>query len=129
MPLFCQTSNISRTLASIQVVDHSDAVGASPVTAAPIRSSFLTQYLVSMFWSQKTERRDNKHLNLAFSVPYIRGLTIHFVLIFSVKEGMCKQPGLEGPRFVLARVKIVIFSLCHQAVNPLRLNVITFGQM
>ena len=33
-----QTSNISRTLVCIQIVDHSDVVGASLVGAAPTKS-------------------------------------------------------------------------------------------
>ena len=36
-----QVSNISRTLGN-KIVDHSDVVGASPVGAAPIASSFST---------------------------------------------------------------------------------------
>ena len=38
----CQTSNISHTLVGDEIVDHSDAVGASPVGAAPTTSSFST---------------------------------------------------------------------------------------
>ena len=37
-----QVSNISRTLVSNKILDHSDAVGASPVGAAPTTSSFST---------------------------------------------------------------------------------------
>ena len=37
-----QVSNISRTLVSNRIVDHSDVVGASPVGAAPTTSSFST---------------------------------------------------------------------------------------
>ena len=37
-----QVSNIRRTLVGNQIVDHSDAVGASPVGAAPTTSSFST---------------------------------------------------------------------------------------
>ena len=37
-----QPSNISHTLASNKIVDHSDVVGSSPVGAAPTTSSFLT---------------------------------------------------------------------------------------
>ena len=37
-----QVSNISRTLVGNKIVDHSDAVGASPVGAAPTTSSFST---------------------------------------------------------------------------------------
>ena len=37
-----QTSNISHTLVVINIVNHSDVVGASPVGAAPITSSLST---------------------------------------------------------------------------------------
>ena len=37
-----KVSNISRTLVGNKIVDHSDAVGASPVGAAPTTSSFST---------------------------------------------------------------------------------------
>ena len=37
-----QVSNIRRTLAGNEFVDHSDVVGASPVGAAPTTSSFST---------------------------------------------------------------------------------------
>ena len=40
--LYSQTSNISRTLVSNYIVDHSDVVGASPVGAAPTTFSFST---------------------------------------------------------------------------------------
>ena len=37
-----QTSNISHTLVGNKIVDHSDAVGAWPIGAAPTASSLLT---------------------------------------------------------------------------------------
>ena len=37
-----QVSNIRRTLVGIEIVDHSDVVGASPVGAASTTSSFST---------------------------------------------------------------------------------------
>ena len=37
-----QVSNIRRTLAGNKIANHSDVVGASPVGAAPITSSFST---------------------------------------------------------------------------------------
>ena len=40
--IYRRVSNIRRTLAGNQIVDHSDVVGASPVGAAPITSSFST---------------------------------------------------------------------------------------
>ena len=39
---YCQTSNISYTLVSSKIVDHSDLIGAQPVGAAPTTSSFFT---------------------------------------------------------------------------------------
>ena len=35
---YCQTSNISYTLAGNKIVDHSDVAGASPVVTAPTTS-------------------------------------------------------------------------------------------
>ena len=37
-----EVSNIRRTLVSNKIIDHSDAVGASPIGAAPTTSSFST---------------------------------------------------------------------------------------
>ena len=39
---YCQISNISHTLLSNKIVDHSDVVGVSPVGAAPTTSSCFT---------------------------------------------------------------------------------------
>ena len=61
---YCQTSKISHTLVGNKVVDHSNVVGASPVTAAPITSLFSTQHLPSIDWAKTTARLDEKHLNL-----------------------------------------------------------------
>ena len=51
-----QTSNTSRTLVGNKIVDHSDVAGASPVGAAPYSSSFSTQQLASMDWTQTTAK-------------------------------------------------------------------------
>ena len=40
--IYCQTSNVSGTLIGNKIVDHSDVVGALPVSTAPTTSSFLT---------------------------------------------------------------------------------------
>ena len=40
--IYRQVSNISHTLVGIEIVDHSDVVGASPAGAAPATSSFST---------------------------------------------------------------------------------------
>ena len=55
--------NIRRTLADNNIVDHSDEVGASPVGAAPTISSFSTEHLTSMDWTETTARRDEKHFS------------------------------------------------------------------
>ena len=39
---YSQTSNMSHTLIGNKIVDHSDVVGGSPVSAAPPTSSFST---------------------------------------------------------------------------------------
>ena len=58
-----QVSNISRTLVGNEIVDHSDVVGASPVGAAPITSSFSTQRLASIYCAKTMATRDGKHLS------------------------------------------------------------------
>ena len=40
--IYRKTSNIRRTLVGDNIVDHSDALGASPVGTAPTTSSFST---------------------------------------------------------------------------------------
>ena len=40
--IYRKVSNISRTLVGTKIVDQSDVVGASPVSAAPNTSSFST---------------------------------------------------------------------------------------
>ena len=61
--IYRQTSNISRTLLSDNIVDHSDVVGASPVGAAPTTSSFLALHLASMDWAKSTGNRGENHLS------------------------------------------------------------------
>ena len=45
--IYRKTSNIRRTLVGNTNFDHSDVVGASPVSAAPTTSSFSTKHLAS----------------------------------------------------------------------------------
>ena len=40
--MYCETTDISRTLVGNKIVDHSDVVGTLPVGAAPTKSSFST---------------------------------------------------------------------------------------
>ena len=42
MRVYCQTSNLSRTLAGNEIVDNSDVVGASLIGAARTISAFST---------------------------------------------------------------------------------------
>ena len=42
MYMYRETSNIRHTIVSNEIVDHSDVVGAAPVSAAPTTSSFFT---------------------------------------------------------------------------------------
>ena len=73
-----KTSNISRTLVSNKIVDNSDAVGASPIGAAPTISSFSTQHLASIDWAKTTARGYKKHLNFGIFATYTRGFTVIF---------------------------------------------------
>ena len=40
--MYNQNSNISHTSVGNKIVDHSDVVGASPISIAPIKSAFST---------------------------------------------------------------------------------------
>ena len=42
MMAYRKTSNVSRTFVGNKIVDNSDVVGASPIGAAPTKSSFST---------------------------------------------------------------------------------------
>ena len=52
------------TLVGYKTVDHSDVVGASPVSTAPATSSFSASHLSSMDWVVTTARWHEKHLNV-----------------------------------------------------------------
>ena len=52
-----KTSNIRRTLVGNKIVDHSDAVGASHVGAAPTTSSSSTWHLASRDSANKVARQ------------------------------------------------------------------------
>ena len=56
-----QASNISRTLVGDKIAGYSDVVGASPVGAAPTKSSFSTEHLASMNQAKTTARWDEEH--------------------------------------------------------------------
>ena len=61
---YCKTSNISRTLVGNKIVDHSDAVGASPVGAAPTTSSFSTEHLASIDSAKTAARQYDNPLSV-----------------------------------------------------------------
>ena len=56
--IYRQFSNIRRTSLGNKIVDHSDVVGASPVSAASTTSSFSTWHLATLDWAKITARRD-----------------------------------------------------------------------
>ena len=64
MDTYCQTSNINRTLVGNKI-NHSDVVGAPPVSAAPTTSSFSIEHMASMDLAKTTVRRGEKRLNVA----------------------------------------------------------------
>ena len=50
------TSNISRMLVGNTIVDHSDAIAALPIDAAPTVSTFSTEHLASIDWAKTIAR-------------------------------------------------------------------------
>ena len=59
---YCQVSK-RRTWVDNEIVDHSDAVGASPVSAAPSTSSFSKEHLASIYCAKTTASQVKKHLS------------------------------------------------------------------
>ena len=53
---YWQTSNIRRTLVGNNIVDQSNLIGASPVGAAPTKSSFSTEHQLQ--WIGQRQLRD-----------------------------------------------------------------------
>ena len=64
--LYHQTSNITRTLVGNDIVDHSDVVGESPVSAVPATSSLWTEQL---YCAKTAARRDEQHFS--FGIWYL----------------------------------------------------------
>ena len=77
-----QTSNIRRALLGNKIVDHLDAVGASPPGGAPTTFPFSNYHLAPPDWAKTTARRDEKHLSLWFGASYITELTVNTVCLF-----------------------------------------------
>ena len=61
---YCQTSNISCTLIGNEIVDHPDAVGASPVGAAP--NYFFILDLTSGFNGLRKDNRKTRRESFKF---------------------------------------------------------------
>ena len=78
--IYRKTSNISHTLVGNEIVDHSDAVGASPVGAAPTASSLSTWHLASRDSTKKVARQYENLLSVGiWCILYIRDLTVCLV--------------------------------------------------
>ena len=60
-----QICDIRPTLVGYKIVFYSDVVGASPVCAAPTRSSFSTLHLASIDCAKTTTRWDERHLSIS----------------------------------------------------------------
>ena len=94
---YCEISNIRHTLVGNKSINHSDVVGALPVSDAPTTSSFLTSHLASMDWAKTTARQDEKHLSFGFCATYIRGLPIISSLLPVSSPHACCLSNIELP--------------------------------
>ena len=65
--IYRQVSNIRRTWVGNEIVDDSDVVGASPVGAAPITSSFSTVRLAPIYRAKTTASRVENNLSFEIS--------------------------------------------------------------
>ena len=79
-----QTSDISHPPLRNKIVDHSDAVGASPVGAAPTTSSFSTWHLAPMDWANATARWNKNHLSFDL-VPLILEI-LQYIYIYIYRQ-------------------------------------------
>ena len=62
--MYCQTSNISHTIVGNKFLDHTNVVGALPVSFAPTTFSFSNLRLASLEWAEIIARPDKKHLSI-----------------------------------------------------------------
>ena len=75
--MYRHISNISGTFVGNKSVGHPDVVGASPVDAAPIASSFSSKHVAPMEWAETTARRDDSYFKFVrFGALYIRVLML-----------------------------------------------------
>ena len=63
LEVYRQVSNIRCTLVDNEIVDHSDVVGPSPVSAATTTSSFSTEHLASIYCAKTIASQVEKHLS------------------------------------------------------------------
>ena len=69
--VYHKTSNTRCTSVGNKLVDHSDAVGASPVGVVSTKSSFSTYKLATVDWAITTGRLDENHLSFLGSVRLV----------------------------------------------------------
>ena len=83
---YCKTSNISHTLVGNKL-DHSDAVGASPVRAAPTKSSSWLDTWVQWIWQRQLQNKMRKNEVARYGAFYNGGFMV--VSIYSTKVPLC----------------------------------------
>ena len=104
---YLKTSNIKRALVGNKIVDHSDVVGASPVGAAPITSSFSTWYLALRDSTKKAARQYENLLSVGFDASNIRDLTVVHQYIDSIYRNMSQEMPSYLPWFAM-RISIFL---------------------
>ena len=87
------------------VPDCSDIVGALPVSAAPVTSSFSTLHLVSVDWAKTTARRIENHLS--FRIWCV--LYVYIENIYKMKK--------KKSAFIFFSVLVVLPSTCSNQSN------------
>ena len=92
-----KTSNISCTFIGNKTVDHSDVVGALPVGAAPITSSFSTPGFNGLGRRQLYKEPRNISV-LGFGAAYIRGLKVLAWIHNKVGDTMNPQSWSQTPQ-------------------------------
>ena len=85
MPYYSWISNVSHTVVGNKIVDHSDVVGASPVSAAPPTSSFILDLTPGFNGLGKGNCQTRWEILFGggLGATYIRDLTVLFFLPYS----------------------------------------------